>query len=178
VEGKMKLICWIILLSTTINSFAATDSLIGLEEAISEYEFALTVEWDQKDEAVFERESALLTTRLEALQKAGKLTPSDVAALLTAKIKNPQILSKLQQELQLQSVSSLEAVKQIVMKNPMLLRSQGASWDGMNGNLFVGLLGGILLVGIIGSALAAADTTCRHTGYDDRYDYYDCELSE
>ena len=173
----MKLICWILLLCTAVNSFAATGSLVGLEDAISEYEYALTVEWNQKDEAVYEKETALLTSRLQALHEAGLLTPAAVSALLSAKVKNPAVLQKLQQQLQIQSVDTLASVKQIITSHPGLLHSQGASWDGMNSNLFMGLLGGILLVGIVGSLLATAETTCSMTGWDETYDYYDCELS-
>lgn len=63
----MKIITILLTLSLTLSSFASTNSV---ENLVNEHRYFMTVEWDQKDEAILKNQEALFTARLANIPEA------------------------------------------------------------------------------------------------------------
>ena len=181
-----KLMALMLVLSVfTVQAHATAQE--GLKAAFDELNYALEVEWDQKDKAFHEEQMKKFTATLRDLQSKG-LTQSQLVEFAKSEVKNAQVAKDLETALtmiQINKMSSSEANKYIIdtMKKSY---SSGASW---NGEVFVYLAVGILIVALA-VAIANGSTSsgggyyggsnCYYTDvyvcdtycYDDYYGYF------
>jgi hypothetical protein len=167
----------------SVQASAATNE--GLKAAFDELNYSLTVEWDQKDQAVYSSKMKAFTSQIRALQSKG-MTDADLISFVQSEVKDKKVAKDLETAFNMISInkmSSEEASKYMVatMKKSY---SAGASWNG-DAVLYIGL--GVLIVAAA-IALAAGgysgggngggycedvyvcDTTC----YNDYYYGYEC----
>lgn len=144
-----KLLSFILVLCFSANVFAG--STLGLERAMDEYQFALTVEWDQKDEAQYQKMNAAFFAEVAKLVAAEGLSQADVLTVAEKKMANKAQLEALKLKLTLAGkAQSKEALGQILQESVKDMYAQGASW---NGDAVVPILAGLAVAAIIGYAI-------------------------
>lgn len=169
-------------MSTSV--FANTNS--GLKAAFDELDYALTVEWNQKDKSFYDAQMKKFNDTLRQLQANG-LTNQDLIAFVKAEVKDAKVAKDMETAftmIQIQKMSASDAANYMTetMKRSY---SAGASWNG-DAVMYIGL--GVLLVAVgVAVALGGAggggggggyycedvyvcDTRC----YDDWYWGYSC----
>ena len=176
-----KLIALMMVLSIfTVQANAATND--GLKAAFDELNYALTVEWDQKDKVFHETQMKNFTASIRDLQAKG-LTNAQLVEFAKSQVKNAQVAKDLETALnmiQINKMSGAEANKYILdtMKKSY---SAGASW---NGEVFIYLAVGVLIVALAvaianGNVSSGGGSSCFYEDvyvcdtycYDDWYGY-------
>ncbi len=127
----MRFISALLCFCLTFNVMAASGTVQELEKAIDDYQFALTVEWDQKDATVMTEKTDAFYQTLSQLMMKG-LTQNEVMNLVTAKTKNPKELEALTIKMKMfaDKASSSTDLAQIITDNSKEFYSHGASWSG------------------------------------------------
>jgi len=169
----------------TVQSHASTQN--GLKAAFDDLNFALTVEWDQKDKNFHDEQLKTFSKTVRQLQTQG-LTNAQMVDFAKSQIKDQKLAKDLETTfnmIQINKMSAEEANKYILntVKN---FYSTGASW---NGEVFVYLAVGVLVVALA-IAIASADTVtvggggagcyyqdvyvCDDYCYYDYWGYYSC----
>ena len=148
----------------TVQANASTHA--GLKAAFDELNYALTVEWDQKDKDFHGEQMKKFASTVRDLQAKG-LTNAQMIEFVKSEVKNAQVAKDLETAfnmIQINKMSSAEANKYILdtMKKSY---SAGASWSG---EVFVYLAVGVLIVAL---AIAIANGTPSTGG--GAYCYYD-----
>ena len=165
-----KLIALMLVLSIfTVQAHASTND--GLKAAFDELNYALTVEWDQKDKDFHADQMRKFTATIRDLQSKG-LTNAQLVDFAKSQVKNAQVAKDLETALnmiQINKMSPSEANKYILdtMKKSY---SAGASW---NGEVFIYLAVGVLIVALAvalaGSSTGPGPTPNNNCYYDDVY---------
>lgn len=132
----MKIISMILCLCFTANVFAASN----LEAVFNDYQYSMTVEWDQKDVNFKNAETEKFYKNLDALVAEG-LTPNELMNFVSSKVQDKKALEALR--LQASKATSNEEVLSILSQNAGSLYNQGASWTGREV-----LVGGIVAAGV------------------------------
>lgn len=152
----------------TVNAYATSNA--GLKAAFDELNFALTVEWDQKDQSFYSAQMKKFSGVVRELQAKG-LTNAQLINFVKAEIKDEKISRDIQTALtmiSIQKMSPAEAADYMskTMKNAY---AKGASWNGDATLLLLGV--GVLAIVI---AVALAGPVQGGGGYG-CYDYYTCD---
>ncbi len=126
-------------------------STAGLERAMDEYQFALTVEWDQKDQKVYQAKTdAFFAEMAQIIAKEG-LKQEEILAVAEKKMKNKAQLEALKLKLTLAGKASSNAELAKVLQDSVKdMYQSGASW---NGEAVLPILGGLALAALIGYAI-------------------------
>ncbi|MGE3610325.1 MAG: hypothetical protein AB7I27_12105 [Bacteriovoracaceae bacterium] len=146
----MKIISFILLFCFTLNSFASTGSIQELEKVLDDYQYALTVEWDQKDQNVYQEQTKVLFEKLDELMSKG-LSKQELKAVLEKKVQNAKTIEAIKLKLALLQNGSTQELFKVVTENRKDFYSRGASWYGGENLQIAG--GVLLLVAIIGYAV-------------------------
>lgn len=177
---------FIVFAMLTVQSHATTQN--GLKTAFDELNFALTVEWDQKDKNFHDAQLKKFSQTVRDLQAQG-LTNAQLVDFAKSQIKDQKLAKEIETTftmIQVNKMSAQEANKYVLdtVKN---FYSTGASW---NGEVFVYLAVGVLVVALA-IAIAAAPSTgggygggsgcyyqdvyvCDDYCYYDYWGYYTC----
>lgn len=125
----MKIIPWILLLCMVTNAFgSATDSAI--RSSVEEFEYSLTVDWDQKDQASLEKIMGKFKSDLEALKKKG-MTDQELLSYIESRATDKKQIERLRAKILLEQPSaSPEAMANFFRAELASLKVQGASWNG------------------------------------------------
>lgn len=125
----MKLISWLLLLCITSNVFAKSIEH-DLKNSIEEFQYSLTVEWDQKDDVALKKIVAELNKDLQNLKGQG-MTEEQLLSVIekstVSKEKFDQIKAKL---LLNRSSNSVETITEVLKSEIENLGARGASWNG------------------------------------------------
>lgn len=141
----MRATAWLVLFCMTANVFASTGSVKALERAIDDYQYAVTVEWDQKDQSQYDSLSVAFTEKLQSLITEEGLTKADINSVLEKKVGNKNQLSAMKAKLGvLSGAASAQEMVSLLSQNSKELYSQGASWNGDAENILI--YGGIALL--------------------------------
>lgn len=145
----MRLISALLCLCLTFNVMAASGTVGELEKALDEYQYALTVEWDQKDQAFMTAKTEAFFATMSELMNQG-LSKEDILAVVAKKSKNVKEIEalKLRIELLAGKANSASELAQIMTANSKDLYATGASWEGGAVLITVGI------VAILGAAVA------------------------
>lgn len=126
----MKIISIFVAFCFTMNVFASTGSFQEIERAIDDYQFAMTVEWDQKDKEFQTAKTQAFAAKMGELFKSG-LAVQDVNFLLETRFKNSKALEALKLKVQvLEKTTSPEEIAKLIQEHSSELYSSGASWNG------------------------------------------------
>lgn len=168
-----KLFSFLLVLCFSTNIFAA--STAGLERAMDEYQFALTVEWDQKDQAVYQAKTDAFFAEMAKLIASEGLSKEEILSVAEKKMANKAQLEALKLKLALAGkVSSSQELGKVLQDSVKDMYAQGASW---NGEAVLPILGGLALAALIGYAVwFSATHEC--VAYDSRWEchsYQNCD---
>lgn len=143
----MTRLIFLFILSFMISS--PTQASPGLEEAFSELNYALTVEWDQKNEEFYHQSNEKFANALIALRVQG-LTNEDFKKFISKKLKERGFALDVDQLFNSISFSKMPSlqVEQILTEAMKKSYSQGTSWGPMVGSmrLMVASLGMVMIV--------------------------------
>ncbi len=146
----MKILSILIAFCFTMNVFASTGALNDLSAAMDDYQYSMTVEWDQKDQSFKNKQLEVLSAKMGELFKKG-LTSQDVNKLVESRFKNSQVAEAAKLKIAMMGNKLTPAnVVEVLKDNSSELYVNGASW---NGNTQVFVWGGVI-VAIIAISLA------------------------
>ncbi len=145
----MKFFSWLLMLSLVSNAFAASGGSAGLQEAFNEYEYAITVEWDQKDKAMEEKINKEFYSKVDGLFKKEGMTAAAVEEFLASRVHDKAKLASIKAQanlLSLEADSSADLAALLSKAAPDMGLS-GTSWNGSTVVLQIGAL--VLLAGLL-----------------------------
>lgn len=168
-----KLLSLLLVLCFSANVMAG--STIGLERAMDEYQFALTVEWDQKDQKFYQAKTDAFFAEMAKLIAKDGLSQEEILSVASKKMSNKTQFEALKLKLSLvgkaPSSSELASVLQSSVKD---MYQSGASW---NGDAVLPVLGGLLVAALIGYTIWF-HATHECVAFDQRYEcdsYTECD---
>lgn len=161
----MKIVSLFIAICFSLNVMAASGTIQELERHMDEYQYALTVDWDQKDEAFYDQQTKVFFEKMESLIKAG-LTQKDLQLLISKRVNNSKAIEalKLKVNLLAKDASADELVK-VVKDATKEMYSQGASWNGYT--VVPVIVGGLILAALAYSYWWDAKHEC--VAYENQY---------
>ncbi len=162
----MRFISLLVAFCFSLNVMAGTGTVAALEKTLDNYHYALSVEWDQKDQKFYDAKTAEFFAELEILIKEQGLSKEEILSVIEKKTNNDQIVNALKLKLSLMGQgASLEDLSQMVKEASKDLYSQGASW---NGSVVFPIAIGLLVAGVIGYALWW-DANHKCVAYEEQY---------
>lgn len=127
----MKLLSILLSLCLTFNVLAASGTISEFERSLDEYQYALTVEWDQKDQVVYERETKAFFKKMNSMMATQGLTEAEILKVLEGKMHDKKALEAIKLKLSLLDKAKTESELAAVLKeNADAIYSKGASWNG------------------------------------------------
>lgn len=158
----MKILAFFMSLCLSFNLLASTTR--ELEAAMDEYQYALSVEWNQQDKDVFEKHTEEFFSKMESLIQSG-LTKNDIQSLAANKIQNPAALMSLEMKLAaLSSAHDSHDLASALESQAQDFYAKGASW---NGETVVAVAaGGVILAVLAYQAWYYSNHEC--VGYETR----------
>ena len=144
-----KLLSFLLVLCFSANVMAGSSA--GLERAMDDYQYALTVEWDQKDQKVYQAKTDAFFAEMAKLISQEGLSQAEVLAIAEKKMQNKAQLEALKLKLSLAGKASNSAeLAKILQDSVKGMYAQGASWNG-DALLPIGI--GLLVAAIVGYAI-------------------------
>ncbi len=130
-----------------MNVMAGTAGSLKLERHLDDYQFAMTVEWDQKDLAFKDAKTKEFYAAMEKVIREDGVTQLEVMALMQKKLVSQEAISAMQLKLGLLgNASTPEALAKSLEASSKDMYSRGASW---NGEVVIPLAIGVIVVAII-----------------------------
>lgn len=114
--GLMLLICF------SVNTFAASN----LETIIDDFQYTMSVEWDQKDMKFHEAQTRIFIEKLAA----SGATNEELLTLVENKTQDKKMLEAIKLKLKLSPIESKDELARILSENSKAFYSKGASWNG------------------------------------------------
>lgn len=141
----MKFISALVLFCLSFNVLADSKMVQELMNHMDEYQYTMTVDWDQKDKKFYEEKTTEFHSKLDALIEKG-LGQEELEAALIQRIGDKKVVDALKLKLSLKDKFSTEELIQVINENNKEFYKEGASWSG---EVIVGVSLSILLVGYI-----------------------------
>ncbi|MFL5784520.1 MAG: hypothetical protein ACJ76H_07930 [Bacteriovoracaceae bacterium] len=142
-----KIISFVLLFCLSLNVMAGTVGVQKLERQLDDYKFAMTVEWDQKDQNFKDAKTKEFYGALEKIIREDGLSQLEIMALMEKKLVNHTALEALRLKLALLgNTSSPETLAKALESSTKDMYSQGASW---NGEVVIPLAIGVIVVAVI-----------------------------
>lgn len=132
-----------------------------LRAAMNDFNFAVNVEWDQKDQAFYDAQMLRFQEVLNVLSLNG-MTQKDMLTEAQSLIKDSRTSADLQKTLQLIEANNLSAAetKKLVMEMISQSQSRGANWSGD----VLWTIGPILALVLVIAVVAAGGSSCGGEG--------------
>ena len=147
----MRLVSLFVALCFSLNVMASTGTVQELERHLDDYHYALSVEWDQKDQKFYDAKTNEFFAKLQKLIKEDGLSQDQIMALVNNKVPNKEVVNALKLKLSLLAKgASVEELAAIVKESSKDFYSQGASW---NGSVIFPVAIGLLVAAVIGYSL-------------------------
>ena len=161
-----------LLLSLTL-SFSIFASTSRLENLIDEHQYFLTVEWDQKDQAVYDAKSSEFGKKFNEIITSEGTSKKEIMEVFQSQVKDPKAAARLNVRLALLPAQpSAESMKQLLEETKKDLYSKGASWNGEIDWPTVGMLVGIA---VLIAAAAWYGSTQKYSYCDTDSTLYGCK---
>lgn len=148
----MKKLCFALLAMVfCLNSFAATGVADDFARLVDDYQYSLTVDWDQKDSAVEEKLTTKFFLGLDQLTKEKGLKIEELEKMISSKVKDPKVLEAIRVKIALMGKNpSQKEVLELLKAESKNLYHSGASW---NGEAVITYGFGILIVALFAYAI-------------------------
>lgn len=138
----MKTLSILLVMFFSLQGQASSEGLKALSSAFDQYHYAMQVEWDQKDQSVFDHNNKVFSEEIKTLMASHVLSLDEIQQFLASKVTDQSELESIQ--LKAQSFESLDAF----LKASSEFSMKGASWDGANQTL-ISIGAGIFLIGFV-----------------------------
>lgn len=140
----------------TVQAHATTQN--GLKAAYDEMNYALTVEWDQKDQSFYEAQLKKFSAVVRDLQKTG-MTNAQMIDFAKSEIKDAKVAQDLDTAFSMITTSKMsneEALEYIIssMKHSY---SSGASWDGKFDVVYGSVVVIVIAIALLSSGSPSGD---------------------
>lgn len=167
----LRLITFILAMSI-FTVHADVGSQQSLKTAFDDLNYALSVEWDQKDRKFYDSKVEEFSKKIASLQAQG-LTNAELVDFVKANLKDKALAKDLETAYTVISLNKLSQAdaRKLVMETTSKAYSKGASWAGE-----VFLYSALIVLIIVAAVVAAPYSGPRGPScYDDYvcYDYYD-----
>ncbi len=144
----------------------------SLKAAFDEFNYAVTVEWDQKDQTVYNDAVNKFQKKIEVLQKSG-LSNEDLIKFAKERVLDKKLSKDLDTFLKTVEVNKMNSsdARKYVLNNMNSTVAKGASWTSD------GVIIGIVAIALILVIVVAASTPSTGGGYyggSNCYDEYVC----
>ena len=127
----MKLMSLLVAFCFSMNVFAATGSIEALERTVDEYQYSLSVDWDQKDSKFYDAQTSAFFAKLQKLIKEEGLSQKEVMSFVESKMSNKQALEALKLKASMiAKTNNAEELAKLVRDASKDFYAQGASWNG------------------------------------------------
>ncbi len=148
----MKLIAILLSFCIMMNVLAASGTVKELERQLDEYHYVLAVEWDQKDQAFYKKQTDEFLAKVSDLIIKKGLTKEDILELSEKKMKNKQAFEAIKLKMTLlQKGATPEELAQALRESSKEFYANGASWIGGMDPILTGFIA--LFVIAIGCAV-------------------------
>ncbi len=150
-----------------VQANAATGN--NLKAAFDELNYSLSVEWDQKDNAFYNKAQAKFAQSVRELQAQG-MTNKELMDFAVSSVKDEKLAKEIQTALSMVVINKMSQAEAHKYVTDMLGKSynRGASWNGAAG----AILTLVVVVAIVAAALVA---TGNARIQNDCYEIYTCE---
>lgn len=148
-ELIMKYVLKIFILSILASQFALAGRQDSLKQAIDEFHYSLTVEWDQKDQAFRELQEEILMNKITAFVQSGATRDELEQAFYQA---TKLELTDIENELFIKKIQSPTEIRDFLKLRIEQTYYQGVSWDAQE--FAAGLIAASVILGafLLGSA--------------------------
>jgi hypothetical protein len=126
----MKILSIVLSLCLTFNVLAASGTVSEFEKSLDSLQYSMTVEWDQKDQAVYEKITKTFFDEMEHMMASQQLSQEQVLAVLEKKVANKKALEAIKLKLSLMGKVNESQLSEVLKDNAKEMYSQGASWNG------------------------------------------------
>ena len=126
-----KLALGILCFMMTLNSFAASTGKADLIEVFDDYQYGVTVDWDQKDEKKLAEITDAFYKNLDALTLEKGMDVKEIEALMNARMQSSKLpeSAKLKLRLMGKNPDRAELIK-FLKEEGKQMYAQGSSWNG------------------------------------------------
>lgn len=147
----MRLVSLFVALCFSVNVMASTGTVQELERHLDDYHYALSVDWDQKDQKFYDAKTNEFFAKIQKLIKEDGLSKDQIMTLVNNKVPNKAVVDALKLKLSLLAKgSSAEELAVIVKESSKDFYVQGASW---NGSVVFPVAIGLLVAAVIGYSI-------------------------
>lgn len=122
----------------------------GLKAAFDEFNYSVTVEWDQKDPSFLEAKKLELMQTISGLEAEG-MTRAELITFAKSQLKDANLIKNLDSVLEAISLNKMtsEEANNFMIRSIENSQSQGANWNGVIILTPVGLLILVLLIAVV-----------------------------
>lgn len=142
------ILCLVLALAlTTTSAFASTQ---GLKAAFDELNYALNIEWDQKDEDFYKNEMKKFQQTVSSLKAQG-LTEGEMLNIVLSEVKDQRAAESIKAAFDTISIDQMNASDaiSILLETMKKTYSSGASWNGDSSYIIFSTVVVIALIAII-----------------------------
>lgn len=166
----LRIVSFILALSI-FNAQASSGSNQSLKAAFDELNFALTVDWDQKDKSFYQAQVKEFNEKIASLQANG-LSNAELLNFTTSQVKDEALAKDISTAFSIISINKLskEEARKLMIKTVSKTYDKGASWSG-RGVASSALL--VLVLALVGVAVIAGGGNVVVVG-STCYDEYVC----
>ena len=181
----MKKLLSIILCFAFTAQFAFAGNTELLKQVLDEYNYSLSVEWDQKDQNFYDQKTKEFFNSLNVLVIEKGLNKEDILSLLEKSVKDKYVLEAMKTRFSLNQDSEIntQQILEVFQETNRGLYQRGASW--IDGDTLLWIGGGLVVAALIGYSIwFAVNYECvrsdyvKHCGYTSSTSsgprYYDC----
>ena len=139
-----------VLACSIFSASAMSNTKHGLKTAFDEFNYAITVEWDQKDPAFLEARKLELMQSISALEAEG-MTRLELIEFAKSQLKDAALIKNLDSVLEAISLNKMttEEAQNFMIRAIGNSQSQGANWNGVIILTPVGLLILVLIIAVV-----------------------------
>lgn len=126
-----RLVLSILCLMMTLNSFAASAGKNDLTQVFDDYQYSVTVDWDQKDEKALTELTNAFYKNLDLLMLEKGMDVNEIEKLLEARIKDKKLVEATKLKLRLigSNPSRADVIKFLAEEGKQMY-AHGSSWNG------------------------------------------------
>jgi hypothetical protein len=143
----MRIVSLLVAICFSFNVMASTGTIQQLESSLNDYQYSLSVEWDQKDQAFYDAKTAEFFAKLDKLIKEDGLTKEEILAFAALKLNNKPLVDAIKLKMSLFKNTSAEDLASMISESSKDMYAKGASW---NGEIIFPAIGVLIAVAIVG----------------------------
>ncbi len=145
----LKIIAFVLACSI-FSASAMPDTNDGLKAAFDEFNYSVTVEWDQKDPTFLEAKKLELMQTISGLEAEG-MTRAELITFAKSQLKDATLIKNLDSVLEAISLNKMtsEEAQNFMIRSIENSQAQGANWNGVIILTPVGLLILVLLIAVV-----------------------------